>query len=140
MVMVNVIGSIVLGGAAVALPAGLAIAGAMANRARKDEETRATEKRQREAKITIRKYVDDALFVAAKESRDVIRHSKRQLRDYFSVISADVNASTKRTLEASHRAHQSTVAEREKRSRVVAQLQSRLEAERANLLAFSAEF
>ena len=136
MVMINIFGSIAVPGAIIAMPATLAVAGIMAHKSRKDEAKRGVEKRQREGKMSIRKYIDDALFVAAKDSRDVVRHSKRNLRDHFHAMSVDLNSATKRTLEAAQRARQASAVERENRSRLVDQLQTQLEAEREHLANF----
>ena len=138
MIMVGVFGPIMLGGAALAMPATLAVAGIMAHKTRRDELKRGVEKRQREGKMSIRKYIDDALFVASKESRDVVRHSKRNLRDHFHAMSVDLNSATKQTLEAAQQTRQATTAQRQNRSRLVDQLQTQLQVEREHLHAFGA--
>ena len=138
MIMAGVFAPIVLGGAALAMPATLAIAGVIAHKTRRDELKRGVEKRQREGKMSIRKYIDDALFIAAKESRDVVRHSKRNLRDHFHAISVDLNSATKRTLEAAQHARHATSVEQKHRSQLVDQLQSKLQAEQQHLLEFGA--
>lgn len=123
-VMVGIIGSAVaITPAAWVAPVVAALIG---RKTRKDEAQRALEKRQREAKMVLRKYIDEAQFVAAKDARDAVRHIHRQLRESYLERAEEVKRSTNETLAAAKTAMQADAAERTHRAaqieRTLAQL------------------
>ncbi len=123
-VMVGIIGTAVsITPAAWVAPVVAALIG---RKTRKDEAQRALEKRQREAKQVLRKYVDEAQFVAAKDARDAVRHVNRQLRECYLERAEEVKRSTNETLAAAKTAMQADAAERTQRGaqieRILAQL------------------
>lgn len=102
------------------------VAALIGRKTRKDEAQRALEKRQREAKLVLRKYIDEAQFVASKDARDAVRHINRQLRESYLERAEEVKRSTNETLAAAKTAMQADAAERAQRSaeieRILAQL------------------
>lgn len=124
-VMVGIIGTAV----AVTPAAWVApvVAALMGRKTRKDEAKRALEKRQREAKQVLRKYIDEAQFVASKDARDAVRHINRQLREHYLERAEDVKRSTNETLAAAKTAMQSDAAERKQRSAQIERILARLD-------------
>ncbi len=117
-VMVGIIGSAVsVTPAAWVAPVVAALIG---RKTRRDEAQRALEKRQREAKAVVRKYIDEAQFVAAKDARDSLRHINRQLREFYLERAEEVKRSTNETLAATKTAMQSTAEQRVRRSKEIA--------------------
>lgn len=117
MVMVGVIGA----AAPIALAAWVApaVAGLVGRKTLKDERDRALSQRRLQAKQAVRKYTDEAQFVASKEARDAMRHVNRQLRDHFMERAEELSTSTSESLAAAQQALRSTTETREKRLRVV---------------------
>lgn len=124
-VMVGIIGTAVsITPAAWVAPVVAALIG---RKTRKDEAQRALEKRQREAKQVLRKYIDEAQFVAAKDARDAVRHINRQLREHYLERAEDVKRSTNETLAAAKTAMQADAAERKQRSAQIGQILAKLD-------------
>lgn len=116
-VMVGIIGSAVAVTPAVWVAP--VVAALMGRKTRRDEAQRALEKRQREAKVVLRKYVDEAQFVAGKDARDSLRHINRQLREFYLERAEEVKRSTNETLAAAKAAMQSTAEQRKRRSKEI---------------------
>ena len=72
-----------------------------------------------QAKQAVRKYTDEAQFIASKEARDALRHVNRQLRDHFMERADELSTSTSESLAAAQQAIRSTQESRDKRMRVV---------------------
>ena len=53
-----------------------------------------------EAKTNLRRFVDDVLFVVAKESRDRLKLMQRQLRDHYREIANQATRSLNESLQA----------------------------------------
>ena len=51
------------------------------------------QRRQAEAKQAVRKHIDEVTFQVGKDSRDMLRHTQRQLRDHFSALAEEVSTS-----------------------------------------------
>jgi hypothetical protein len=100
--------------------AGLLMGGKMV----RDESKRLLDRRRMEAKNTVRRYVDDVTFQVGKQSRDMLRHMQRDLRDHFMTRSDELIRSAQESLMAAERALQSGEAEREQR---IADLHAELE-------------
>ena len=92
--------------------AGLLMGGKMM----RDESRRLLERRRMEAKNTVRRYVDDVSFQVGKQSRDMLRHVQRELRDHFMARSDELVRSAQESLIAAERATQAGQAEREQRT------------------------
>ena len=63
----------------------------------RDERDRQMAQRRAQAKVAVRKYVDDVTYALGNETRDVLRQVQRRLRDHFS------NLAQERQLTASRR-------------------------------------
>jgi hypothetical protein len=100
--------------------AGLLMGGKMM----RDESKRLLERRRMEAKNTVRRYVDDVSFQVGKQSRDMLRHVQRELRDHFMARSDELVRSAQESLIAAERASQTGEAGRQQR---IADLRAELE-------------
>jgi hypothetical protein len=100
--------------------AGLLMGGKMM----RDESRRLLDRRRMEAKNTVRRYVDDVSFQVGKQSRDMLRHVQRELRDHFMARSEELVRSAQESLIVAERAAQAGAAEREQR---IADLKAELE-------------
>ena len=100
--------------------AGLLMGGKMM----RDESKRLLERRRMEAKNTVRRYVDDVSFQVGKQSRDMLRHVQRELRDLFMARSDELVRSAQESLIAAERASQTGEAGRQQR---IADLRAELE-------------
>ena len=92
--------------------AGLLMGGKMV----RDENRRLLDRRRMEAKNAVRRYVDDVSFQVGKESRDMLRHVHRELRDHFMARSEELVRSAQESLIAAERAIRAGETERRKRS------------------------
>jgi hypothetical protein len=117
MVMVGVLGA----AAPIALAAWVApaVAGLVGRKTLKEERDRALTQRRLQAKQAVRKYTDEAQFVASKEARDALRHVNRQLRDHFMERAEELSTSTSESLAAAQQALRSTQETRDRRKKVV---------------------
>ena len=70
-----------------------------------------------EAKTNVRKFVDDVLFVVAKESRDRLKNIQRQLRDHYREIAAQATRSLNESLQSTLAAARLEETERANRTR-----------------------
>ncbi|HEY0718773.1 MAG TPA: dynamin family protein [Streptosporangiaceae bacterium] len=100
--------------------AGLLMGGKMM----RDESRRLLDRRRMEAKNTVRRYVDDVSFQVGKQSRDMLRHVQRELRDHFMARSDELVRSAQESLIAAERASSTGQAERQQR---IADLRAELE-------------
>jgi hypothetical protein len=100
--------------------AGLLMGGKMM----RDESRRLLDRRRMEAKNTVRRYVDDVSFQVGKQSRDMLRHVQRDLRDHFMARSDELVRSAQESLIAAERATQTGEAGRQQR---IADLRAELE-------------
>lgn len=80
-----------------------------------DERRRITSRRQSEAKTAVRRYIDDVIFQASKESRDMLRRVQRDLRDHFTTQAEETNRSVSDSLRAAERSVKTTKGDRERR-------------------------
>lgn len=80
-----------------------------------DERRRVYTKRQAEAKAAIRRYADDVIFQAGKDSRELLRRVQRDLRDYYTDRAEETNRSLKESLASAERSVRSSTAERDRR-------------------------
>jgi replication fork clamp-binding protein CrfC len=96
----------------------------MGGRAISDERKRIIARRQSEARRVIRRYVDDATFQVAKDSKDMLRQVQRDLRDHFMGHAEQMNRSLKESLQAAQRSVESSTADRKQR---IVEIKSELE-------------
>lgn len=80
-----------------------------------DDRRRVFAKRQNEAKAAIRRYADDVIFQAGKESRELLRRVQRDLRDYYTDRAEETNRSLKDSLASAERSVLATKEEQERR-------------------------
>ena len=89
-----------------------------------DERRRITSRRQNEAKTAVRRYIDDVIFQASKESRDMLRRVQRDLRDHFTTQAEETNRSLTDSLRAAEKSVKTTKGDRERR---LAEIKAELE-------------
>jgi hypothetical protein len=80
-----------------------------------DDRRRVYAKRQAEAKAAIRRYSDDVIFQAGKDSRELLRRVQRDLRDYYTDRAEETNRSLKESLASAERSVRSSAEERKRR-------------------------
>ncbi len=80
-----------------------------------DERRRIVNRRQNEAKTAVRRYIDDVIFQASKESRDMLRRVQRDLRDHFTTQAEETSRSLTDSLRAAERSVKTTKGDRERR-------------------------
>jgi GTPase Era involved in 16S rRNA processing len=107
-------------------PIGLGIGLVMGHRGLRDEKKRQVQRRRAEARNAIRRYCDEVIFVAGKDSRDTLRRVQRQLRDHYSAMAEELNRSNAQALSAAAEAAKRTQADREQRLRDIESEMSRV--------------
>jgi len=80
-----------------------------------DERRRIVTRRQHEAKAAVRRYVDDVIFQASKECRDMLRRVQRDLRDHFTAQAEQMNRSLGDSLQAAEKSVKTSKGDRERR-------------------------
>jgi hypothetical protein len=78
----------------------------------RDERKRALQRRQSEAKMLVRKHIDEVQFQVGKDSRDLLRRTHRTLRDHFTAIAEEMQTSMAESVAAAQRAVKATQSER----------------------------
>jgi signal recognition particle receptor subunit beta len=68
-----------------------------------DERKRQRTYRQQQAKVAVRRYVEEVAFIMNKQTRDGLRSTQRQLRDDFQARAMLMDRSAARALEAAQR-------------------------------------
>ena len=105
-------------------PATIAIGLAMGRRGLSEEKKRQLAMRRSQAKNAVRKYVEEARFLVAKDSRDTIRKIHRQLRDHFATLADELHRSTN---EAVLSAQQAASMGQEERAAQLANVEAELQ-------------
>jgi ethanolamine utilization protein EutP (predicted NTPase) len=72
----------------------------------REEQQRQLARRRADAKAAVRKHLDEIVFQVGKDSRDMLRHVQRQLRDHFTSLAEELQTS----VDASVRAAQTAVS------------------------------
>jgi hypothetical protein len=80
-----------------------------------DERKRIMQKRQADAKTSLRRYVDDVTFHVGKDSRDMLRGVQRLLRNHFTEQAEQMKRSLQDSLKAAESSVKATKAERDDR-------------------------
>lgn len=106
----------------------------------RDEKKRMLQRRQADAKQSVRRHIDEVTFQVGKDSRDMLRHTQRQLRDHFQAIAEEVSTSIATSVQAAQSAVKTTSADRERRIRDLKAELARIDqlAERARKLVSAA--
>jgi hypothetical protein len=79
-------------------PIGIGIGLVMGHRGLREEKKRQVQRRRAEARNAIRRYCDEVIFAASKDSRDTLRRVQRQLRDHYAGLADELNRSNARAL------------------------------------------
>lgn len=83
----------------------------LGRRALSEEKKRNRTVSQQKAKTAVSKYIDQASFLANKDSKDLVRRVQRELRDTYRERAKEVETSTKAALSAAQAATKKTQAE-----------------------------
>ena len=83
----------------------------------REEGKRQLNRRRSDAKVVVRKHIDEVTFQVGKDSRDMLRRTQRQLRDHFSAIAEELSTSLSASVSAAQNAVKTTTSERDKRIR-----------------------
>ncbi len=81
---------------------------------RQDAQSR-LDRRRNEAKVAVRRLVDDAIFQVTKESRDRLNRVKRLLRDHFTQVADQLKRSLAQAVESARQGAQTPDDERGRR-------------------------
>lgn len=98
--------------AAVATALGVGIGGKVI----RDERRRQTTFRQQQAKVAVRRYIDEVGFVVGKDCRDGLRRNQRLLRDEFQARATVLHASAVQSMRSVSRAADLAPDERTRRA------------------------
>ena len=94
----------------------------------RDERQRQLTYRRQQAKMSCRRYLDEANFVIEKDCLDSLRRTRRELRDEFQARAGVLHASSQRALTVGRaRAPRSTPQEREQRAAELAARRAEIE-------------
>jgi hypothetical protein len=110
--------------------AGLAFGGKTVH----DELKRNKQRRQADAKMAVRRYIDDVTFQVGKDTRDMLRQVQRALRDHFSRLAEEMHTSLTEAVAAATKAVQADQSGRGGRAKDL-----RAELERIEMLARRAQ-
>jgi dynamin family protein len=78
----------------------------------RDEKKRALQRRKGEAKMLVRKHIDEVQFQVGKDSRDLLRRTHRTLRDHFTTLAEEMQTSMAESVAAAQSAVKATQSER----------------------------
>lgn len=68
-----------------------------------DEMKRNKQRRQSDAKMAVRRYIDDVTFQVGKDTRDMLRQVQRTLRDHFSQLAEEMHTSLTEAVAAAQK-------------------------------------
>jgi GTPase SAR1 family protein len=111
--MFNMIGGMV--GLAAMNPAILGVTVLMGRKSIRDEKQRLLAQRRQQAKVAVRRYVEEVSFQVGKDSRDALRRVQRQLRDGFTERAEQVQRSVTEKLAATQHAVEAEQGQRQAR-------------------------
>jgi hypothetical protein len=78
----------------------------------KEEKQRALQRRKAEAKMLVRKHIDEVQFQVGKDSKDLLRRTHRTLRDHFTTLAEEMQTSMAESVAAAQSAVKATQSER----------------------------
>lgn len=93
----------------------------------RDERQRQLTYRRQQAKMSCRRYLDEANFVIEKDCLDSLRRTRRELRDEFQARAGVLHASSQRALTSAERATTLGPQERERRAAELAARRAEIE-------------
>jgi hypothetical protein len=93
----------------------------------RDERQRQLTFRRQQAKMSCRRYLDEANFVIEKDCLDSLRRTRRELRDEFQARAGVMHASSQRALTSAERAASLAPQEREQRAAELAGKRAEIE-------------
>jgi dynamin family protein len=82
-----------------------------------DEMKRNKQRRQGDAKMAVRRHIDDVTFQVGKDTRDMLRQVQRHLRDHFSEIAEQMHTSLSEAVQSAQKAVRSDESGRQQRIR-----------------------
>lgn len=115
--MFSMLGTMI--GVAPLTPIVVGIGFVMGRKGLRDEKERQTTQRRAQARNAVRKYCDDVTFQVSKDSRDTLRRTQRQIRDFYTARAEELHRSTTEALNAAKQAAQTGEAQRAARARDV---------------------
>ncbi len=89
---------------------------ALGRKSLKEEKSRQLAQRRGQARNLVRKFSDEVSFQVNKDSRDTLRQTQRQIRDFYSARAEELHRSTSESLNAANQAAQ--IDERERGGRL----------------------
>jgi hypothetical protein len=119
--MFGMLGS--LAGLALVNPLTLGVGLIMGRKTLRDEKERQLTVKRQQAKMTVRRYLDEVQFAVGKDLRDTLRDLQRQLRDTFAGRAQELNRTATEAAMAASQAQNASGKEREQR---IAQVESEL--------------
>jgi GTPase SAR1 family protein len=108
-------------------PLAIALGAGIGRKLIKDERKRQLMYRRQQAKLTCRRYIDEATFVFGKDCMDSLRRTRRELRDEFQSRAAVLHASSQQALSSVERATQLHPGQREARAGELARARREIE-------------
>jgi hypothetical protein len=93
----------------------------------RDERQRQLTYRRQQAKMSCRRYLDEANFVIEKDCLDSLRRTRRELRDEFQARAGVLHASSQRALSSAERAASLTPQQRDQRATELAARRAEIE-------------
>jgi hypothetical protein len=93
-----------------------------------DELKRNKQRRQADAKMAVRRHIDDVIFQVGKDTRDMLRQVQRTLRDHFTTVAEEMHTSLSEAVASAQKAVQSVESERSTRVRDLRAELERIEA------------
>ena len=93
----------------------------------RDERQRQLTYRRQQAKMSCRRYLDEANFVIEKDCLDSLRRTRRELRDEFQARAGVLHASSQRALSSAERAASLTPQQRDQRAAELAARRAEIE-------------
>ena len=104
-----------MAGLALLNPFSVLIGVGLGRRGLRDEKRRQLVQRQQQAKMAVRKYLDDINIESSKISRDAIRHAHRELRDEFATRAEQLQSTIRESIRSAEAATKEALSERQAR-------------------------
>lgn len=113
---------------AIVNPISLGVGVLLGGRAYREDKANRLKRRQAEAKLAVRRYLEDVVFQVGKQARDSLRRSQRVLRDHFSAAADEMHRSLALSLTAAKKVQAKTETERAERIKELRQQLARVQA------------
>lgn len=115
-----------LAGFALVNPISISAGLLLGTKAYSDDRANRLKRRQNEAKMAVRRYIDDVTFQVTKQLKDRLRLVHRTLRDHFTEVAGDLQRSSADALRQANTAAKASDAERAERIRFLKKHRSRV--------------